>query len=95
MTAGWASFLDSLESELQGIERTEGGRARPLPFVPPTGLGDLPGPLADRAREIVAGIEEAVARVSAELRTVEAQLEEQRRLAPLAPHVSSQLDTSL
>lgn len=94
-TAGWAAFLDCLESELLGIERTPQGHGRAAPFLPPTGIGDLPGPLAERAREVLARIEASVEAVDAEMSRVATQLDECRKLDTRAPLAPSRVDTHL
>lgn len=93
-SADWASFLDSLESELHAVQRAATGRRRSrVAFEPPTDLGPLPRELADRARAVLAALERTAEEVRTEMRQTTKQLEELRHLDPRGPKPPSSFDS--
>ncbi len=97
--AGWAAFLDSLESELQAVQRhrtSDPGatQRRPLgEFSAPPDLGPLPTELAARAHEALAAIERISADVRADMQRTSRQIIELRELHPRGPRPASTIDT--
>lgn len=91
--AAWASFLDTLESELQAVDRAEAERGRKVtPFAAPD-LGPLPAELADRARALLEQVRAAEAEVRADMARTTVQLRELRHMDPRAPRPPSSIDT--
>lgn len=92
--AGWAGFLDSLESELHAVERaSRGNRMRNvLDFVPPD-LGPLPRELAERARLVLADVNKIADSVRAEMHRTTVQLAESHAMDPRGPRGPTSFDS--
>lgn len=92
-TAAWASYLDSLESELQAVQRGPAGRMLPAAeFVPPSGLGPLPRQLATRARTLLRAVDAATSELRTDLERTQQQLDELRQMDPRGPKPPGSFD---
>lgn len=103
----WCRVLDELEAELVGVlvstssttetsSSTETGSATGSDeWIAPSGLGPIPGDLAQRARELLGGQRELIAELEAAKREAGAQLATLRRVpGASAPAASVYLDVS-
>lgn len=90
--AGWVAFLDSLESELHAVRRSP-GRVRLPEFIPPTGLGAMPGTCATRARDLLGELGRVQDQIRDEMRRTVRQLDELRHLDPRGPRPSARFDS--